>query len=760
MKKILTLLAIGIVGFTSCKEEEITEESHLYLDQMTLIYDADGGKQGVYVTSSDTWQLSGNVDWCKPSATSGMNGDYVYFTVGASQDTDEKSAEYTFTCGTASQKLTVIQKQKDALTVTSSNFEIPADGQEITIEVKANIQFEYEITDGSGWIHEVGTKTMETTVLNFTVDANSEFEDREGRITITSGDISETITIHQAESVPAINIETKEYEVSAECEPITVEIEANVEYRYRTDADWIHFADISEDGIVLEIDRNNLLESRTAEVEFYNEEYNLSVIISVKQNAYGLDDMLKTVHVETKGTLSKVLAENGADAAEYLKITGVLNDVDFLVLNEMGTNNLIYLDISEVDMTVLPNDAMNGTNLSHIILPDELVEIGDRAFCGTNLLKVEIPESVEIIGEEAFQDCTSLTEINIPLHVRKIGYSAFYNCTSLQGSIVIPATLESWNYYTFTNTAIQSVTFAKRNTPIQIQRYSFKNCKNLTTVTFEQGCQISDINSRAFHNCTALSQITIPASVKLLDVCAFYECSSLESVIFENGSNLNTIGNGCFADCSVLKSITIPASVTEIESTAFADCSSLQEVNFESGSQLKRIGGGASYEYDSKTHTKEFLFSGAFRSCTSLTSITIPSGVTTIEPATFRSCISLSEIYFEKNSQLQSINASSYHEYSSTHTFGYPFEHCPLKVFDASNCSNLELLYNAPFECNEIALFKLGTSVPPELTGREEYWKVIGTTTNSILKVPDESVEAYKDSDWSRYFSTISGLSE
>ena len=200
--------------------------------------------------------------------------------------------------------------------------------------------------------------------------------------------------------------------------------------------------------------------------------------------------------------------------------------------------------------------------------------------------------------------------------------------------------------------------------------------------------------------------------------------------------------------------------MTEIESSAFADCSSLQEVNFESGSQLKRIGGGASYEYDSKTHTTEFWFSGAFRSCTSLTSITIPSGVTTIEPATFRNCISLSEIYFEKNSQLQSINAEYYSRENSGTEFGFPFEYCPLKVFDASNCSNLKFLDYAPFACNEIALFKLGTSVPPELTGGG-YWEgEIGTTTNAILKVPDESVEAYEDSYWSHFFSTISGLSE
>lgn len=781
MKKILTLLAIALATVTSCKEEEITQESYIYLYYEELVFDAEGGEDGFYVECTDVWKISGSADWCEVSSMSGINGDYVSFKVEPSEDTDERRVTYTFVCGTASQEFTIIQKQKDALTVTSSNFEVPANGQEITIEVKANIQFEYEITDGSEWIHEVETKAMETTVLNFIVDANSEFEDREGQITITSGNISETITIYQAEAVPAINIETKEYEVSAECEPITVEIDANVEYSYRTDADWIHFAENSEKWIVLEIDRNNLLESRAAEIEFYNEEYNISVIISVTQNAYGLEDMLKTVHVETKGTLSKVLAENGADAAEYLKITGVLNDVDFLTLNEMGTNNLIYLDISEVDMTVLPNGAMNGsTNLSYIVLPKNLIEISAGAFYGTSIKEVNIPETVEKIGKSAFYYCDALSEVNIPTGLKEMGSYVFYHCTSLAGDIIIPSTIESLGDYIFEGTSIQSVTFKAGEFPISVTINMFYNCKNLTSVNFEAGCKIEKFYGSCFENCSALSEITIPAEVTLIGSDAFKNCTSLRSVAFETESKLVEISgqinsgrygdysvHGAFMGCTSLVSIVIPASVETIDGGAFYDCTSLEEVKFEIGSKLSVIDGFATYNNDDYyNHAGERWFTaGAFENCKALKYIIIPKSVIGIQNAAFTGCSSLSEVYFEENSQLQYISATVDRQYNTYVKGGNPFSGCPLKVFDASNCTKLAELVNGPFSSNQITLFKLGTATPPKFTKDESIsvggiGTAIGTAANAILKVPDENVDSYKYSDWSKYFSTISGLSE
>lgn len=769
MKKILTLLAIALAGLTSCKPEEEVTESYIYLYPDELFFDAEGGEHGISVECSDVWKISGSADWCEVSPLSGMNGDYVSFNVEPSEDTDERSVTYTFVCGTTSQELTVIQKQKDALTVTSSSFEIPAEGESIVIEVKANIDFSYEITSGDWWIHRTETKAMETSVLEFIVDENVEFYDRTGEISIMSGDIEEKITIHQEEALPFLNVSMTEYDVPAAGDTIVVDVSANVDYEYSIapDVEWIKFLQEKENGLEFEVDRNNLLEDREVSIEFYNEEYNLSSIALIKQIAYGLEDMLKTVYVETKGTLSNVLSESGAEDAEYLKITGVLNDVDFLTLNDMGKNNLIYLDISEVDMTVLPNNAMNGTNLSYIILPENLKEIGAGAFYGTNIKEINIPETVEIIGKSAFCYCDALSEVNIPTELKEMESYVFYHCTSLTGDIIIPSTIELLGDYIFEGTAIQSVTFKKGATPISVTSHMFYDCKNLSSVVFEPQCMIQEFEYRCFANCSALYEIVIPAEVMEIISDAFKDCTSLRSVIFEQKSklaiidgSLNNSGgisiHGAFMGCSALTSITIPASVETIEGGAFYGCSSLEEVNFEEGSNLKIL--GATTIPESNYDLYEWHTAGAFENCSSLTSFTIPSGVIEIDGPIFKNCSSLTEVCFEQGSKLQRIIGRYYQNSKGPK----PFDGCPLATFDASNCTELTTLEQAPFDGCSISLFKLGAIKPPKSEFNNNWYigRDIGTTSNAVLKVPDESVNAYKSTYWSDYFSTISGLSE
>lgn len=771
MKKILTLLTIGIVCLTSCKEE-ITQESFISIYPTELIFDADGGEQSITINCADSWQLSGSADWCNVSSTYGKNGDYVYFSVDKSQDTDEKSVTYTFRSGTSSQELTVVQKQKDALTITSSNFEVPAEGQEISIEVKSNIDFDYEITLGQEWIHKIETKSLETTVLNFFVDENQEFKDRDGEISISSGEITEKIKIHQAESVPNISIGTTTFDVPAAGETISIEIDANVAYSYNIpqDVDWLEFSQETENGIEFTVDKNNLLENREATIEFYNNEYNLSSAVTIKQDAYGLEDMLQTIHVATKGTLSNVLKENGIENAAYLKITGELNDIDFFTLNEMAKNNLIYLDVSEIDMTVLPDNIMKNTNLSYMILPYGLIEIGQAAFSGSKIKKIEIPETVEIIDDYAFQYCSVLTDANIPANLKTLGYSAFRKCSSLKGSITIPATLETLSRKIFEGTSIQSVTFKKGKTPISVTNLMFNDCHNLTSVFFEPGCLIQNFEAGCFADCSALLEITIPSSVRTIGIQAFSGCTSLREVNFTENSNLYLIqggssydedskqysSNGAFAGCGSLQKIIIPASVKIIEGSAFYGCSALSSIIFEDNSQLTELG-TANISLDD--NSMRFRGYGPFTG-TSIESIIIPKGVKELTGGAL-CCSTLKLVQFEIGSELEEMRGFT----------SYNLQCTPLGVLngghnltlDLSNCARFEKIEDGALYNASISLCLLGTSKPPKLTYTRDTYKSfnkIGTTDYAVLKVPDESVSTYQNSYWAYYFSSISGLSD
>lgn len=78
---------------------------------------------------------------------------------------------------------------------------------------------------------------------------------------------------------------------------------------------------------------------------------------------------------------------------------------------------------------------------------------------------------------------------------------------------------------------------------------------------------VTSIHDWAFWGCTHLTDVTLPDSVKSIDICAFEECKSLKS-----------IGCGAFKDCESLTSITLPNSVASISDRVFSGCKNLKSV--------------------------------------------------------------------------------------------------------------------------------------------------------------------------------------
>ena len=278
-----------------------------------------------------------------------------------------------------------------------------------------------------------------------------------------------------------------------------------------------------EDTIVFEVTANEGIQ-RYATVALKDEQGNILQTIIFRQLG-----MCTEIHVETKGELENELADYDYANIESLKITGVLNDVDFLFIYRMMPN-LKNLDIAEVNITALPTQAFyNSKNVEHLILPNTLITIGEEMFYQSDLRSVVIPTNVTTVGYSAFLQCSSLTTVTFEKEsqLKTIGgdyyYGAFSDCTALT-SIEIPASVE-----TIGNTA-------------------FRNCSSLATVTFEKGSQLKtiagDSYDGAFSDCTALTSIEIPASVETIEATAFRNCSKLTTVTFEKGSQLKIIGGG------------------------------------------------------------------------------------------------------------------------------------------------------------------------------------------------------------------------
>ena len=144
--------------------------------------------------------------------------------------------------------------------------------------------------------------------------------------------------------------------------------------------------------------------------------------------------LASSMSAQTIANMKDLNAEKKS-AAINLKLTGTLTtekNSDFRQLRDLCWQ-LRNLDLSEATCPVLPKNAFHSRHhLQHIILPNQLQEIGTQAFFACdNLQEVVIPKSVTKVGAAAFSGCKSLKNITIE-GTPEIGEFAFANLEGVQ----------------------------------------------------------------------------------------------------------------------------------------------------------------------------------------------------------------------------------------------------------------------------------------------------------------------------------------
>lgn len=121
----------------------------------------------------------------------------------------------------------------------------------------------------------------------------------------------------------------------------------------------------------------------------------------------------------------------------------------------------------------------------------------------------------------------------------------------------------------------------------------------------------------------------------------------------------------------------------------------------------------------------------AFYGCSSLKNIDIPDKVTEIGYSAFKVCSSLRSVTFEKGSQLKYMVEGVFCDCEALTSIEIP---ASVEMIDMYYCINLANIYCYP-------------SIPPILNDFR--------CKNFVLYVPSQSLEAYKNSSWSEYYSSI-----
>ena len=343
--------------------------------------------------------------------------------------------------------------------------------------------------------------------------------------------------------------------------------------------------------------------------------------------------------------LKAAIEASGKDYTKIknLKVTGEVNAFDFYFMRD-NMPALQSINIEECVIAsyktsykanVIPDSAFSGKqSLLRIILPNTTTAIGNSSFTQCNLVGVlTIPDSVTSIGKAAFGSATTvsycntkITKLVLPMNLQEVGDYAFCNMTGLKnsGDLVLPNKLKTVGQYAFHYCmfgghlylpddlkSLGKYAFAAGGfvgdliIPSQITeipdgcfggRTGSSNANNFTgKLVLPKGLisigtssitgkfvgelilpsSLTYIDKNAFSGCGFSGQLIIPESVSYIGDYAFSGTGFNGEVAIP--SEIEIISDGIFSSCKNITKVTLHPGIIQVGSSSFY-CASLQTV--------------------------------------------------------------------------------------------------------------------------------------------------------------------------------------
>jgi hypothetical protein len=381
----------------------------------------------------------------------------------------------------------------------------------------------------------------------------------------------------------------------------------------------------------------------------------------------------------------------GSGSTGIIDIKGMLSQNLYSSIQPL--NNIVSISVGS-DVTGISYAAFqNLTSLESITLPKTITSIGDYTFLNVpNLTSITVESGNTNYSSKdgiLFSQITNTlcvypagktqTSYMIPNGVRIIGSGAFNSATYLK-SLTIPISVISLGQGIFTNTTIQ-------------------------TIIFTPGSQLTSITASAFSFAIGLMSINIPLSVTSIGDSAFHGAFSLPSITIP--SSVTSIGASAFQNATSLKSITIPALVTSIGLNAFTNTTSLTAITVDLNNNYYSSDNISGILFNKSKTTLIQYPAGNTRN-----SYTIPISVTSVGVSAFQNATYLTSLIFTTGSLITRIEANAFQDTTSLTSIELPssvtsigsnaFSGSGLKTVVFKSSGNLESLgfttgYNKTF---------------------------------------------------------------
>jgi len=387
---------------------------------------------------------------------------------------------------------------------------------------------------------------------------------------------------------------------------------------------------------------------------------------------------------------------------------------------------LVNLQIGNNVSTIDDYSIHDNPYLLSLTIPEGVTTIGRDACESNGIEELTLPNSLTTIDYFTFAFNTNLKTIHFGTGLKEIAYGAFKGCSGLENIDLSTFNIENIQSFAFSQcTSLTSVKFP--SSLRQIYGSAFSETTALQAVTFNDG--LDGIGSSAFSG-SGLTTVTLPNSLTYLGDYAFSDCKDLASISI--GTGITEIPYNCFTGCNALTSVDLPEHVTSIGGGAYSYCNGLVSITLPGS--IQSVGASA---FASCSNLEEVVIpdnvttlgTGAFQYDSKLKYVQIGKGVATLEKDLFNSCESLSSV--ELSEGLTAVKAFVFEDCSSLKTVTFP--------------STLTTLSESTsFGWSPESLYFLGTQ--PATGERSTDEPFYGLYDKTKVYVPESAFDDYKQS--------------